>query len=198
VKTILDRVMLATHDQVVEVLLAVLKSKDLSWLHEVLQKAANLLLQRANADRVARSRLIEALEDEDPAVRRWVVAIMVSMNDQEVLGPIRKAIADRDATVRRSAVHALGAASNKETAVPIIIEAVGDSDSAVRTAAVEALQRAGTTAAIETLIGLITDTRPGLAAAALSALGKLRGGSFFFGNANPDKWRAWLRQRHRS
>lgn len=59
--------------------------------------------------------LIEALGDENPAVRRWAALVLADVGPAPTaVGPLMEALADRDETVRTAAAQALRAVTARE------------------------------------------------------------------------------------
>lgn len=103
--------------------------------------------------------LAEALTDEDVLVRRRAASALITTPAQSVIKDvIQSGLHDKDETVRRFAVEALGWIGGPEVTKALIVAAKDDSAEVRRYAAVQ-LGRTGDAAALDALIALYEDAR---------------------------------------
>jgi HEAT repeat protein len=126
------------------------------------QKAAESVPEPAVAapetslDDATRSRLMEALKDDD-GLRRWqAVKALAAFKDQESIQVLLQALGDEDALVCDAAGEAL--AKIGAPSVPGLLNALLDVSPNVRGAAIEALGKIGDTDAVSGLIECLSDT----------------------------------------
>ena len=72
--------------------------------------------------------LIIALGDESGDVRREAAESLLKLNDSRAVAPLAKALRDKDGTVRKTAIQALGIMKAQE-AVPDLIDIVDSTSS---------------------------------------------------------------------
>ena len=99
------------------------------------------------------SYLVRSLEDASAGIRRAAAHALGKLGDQRALEPLRQALYDGEAGVRRDAVKSLG----QLKAVEALIEALSHPDEGVRRSAVSALDDLKDPRAVEPLIAALGD-----------------------------------------
>jgi hypothetical protein len=119
--------------------------------------------------------LIQALHDQDPAVRGEAITLLADMQEESALAHlVRILLNDRDGEVRQSAAMALGDLAD-ERAIGALIQALRDPDAGVRESAVDALGEIGTEEAVTRLRAVLKDEDQNVREAAANALKDLSG-----------------------
>lgn len=115
--------------------------------------------------------LVEALRDENHAVRRAAAKALGKIGHDGALVGLRVALLDVDADVRRFSAEALGRLSDRES-IEVLGLALRDEHERVRHAAAEALVKLGD-AAIPVLLDAVNDPDPGVTITAVFSLKQL-------------------------
>ena len=124
----------------------------------------------------ADDKLLEAVRDANPWVRRAAV-FSLGLNPDEKLMPVfEKALADENYGVRRASVISLGNTKNK-SASPLLQKALKDKDWQVRELAVIALAMNGIKEAVPQIIPLLNDDSFRVRRTVARALGSFRDNS---------------------
>ena len=119
--------------------------------------------------------LIEALEADDPLIRRQAADALGRIGDPRAVEPLIATLKDRDALIRGHAVQALGRIKDPRAVTPLIaILNSREQESHVRMNAAEALGAISDPRAVEPLILALLDDSWGIRSRAALALGKLK------------------------
>lgn len=115
--------------------------------------------------------LVEALRDENHAVRRAAAKALGKIGHEDALVGLRVALLDIDADVRRFSAEALGRLSDRES-IGVLGTALRDEHERVRHAAAEALVKLGD-ASIPVLLDAVNDPDPNVTITAVFSLKQL-------------------------
>jgi hypothetical protein len=117
--------------------------------------------------------LFEALEDEDPAVRKETVYLLSEFKDERVIEHLTKILLnDEDEAVRASAAEELGDLGDQRAIDPLIT-ALGDNNARVRQNVALALGEIGGKSVIPKLTDALGDKNEDVRNAAAKALGEI-------------------------
>ncbi len=120
----------------------------------------------------ALAHLLEALHDDDPAIRERAAEALDGVTDERAVALLLEALRDDSASVRARAARALGSAGAGDQAViTALLGALHDSAPLVRQSAAEALGQTGDTGAVEALLDALNDPGIGVRQRAAEALG---------------------------
>jgi HEAT repeat protein len=117
--------------------------------------------------------LIDLLGSDDIDLRWGAVVALGEIGDPRAVGPLARALEDRDRYVRTRAALALAAIG--ASALPSLAAAAGHQDAGVRWAAALALGKIGSPECIPPLSVLVADPDPGVRWKAAEALGAVGG-----------------------
>lgn len=120
----------------------------------------------------AQEKLLEAVKDVNPWVRRAAVFSLGLNPDEKMMPVFEKALTDENYGVRRAAVIAVGNPKNKSSA-PLLQKALKDKDWQVRELAVIAIAMNGMKESIPQIIPLLSDESFRVRRTAARALGSL-------------------------
>ncbi len=112
---------------------------------------------------------IGLLEHQDEEIRTTALVLVQYFQDERVVEPVAKLLADEDWWLRITACDALGTIGS-EKAVPHLIKALEDEEA--RWTAIDALARIGSTKALRPLTGLLRDKRPEVRLEVIRAFGR--------------------------
>jgi HEAT repeat protein len=119
--------------------------------------------------------LINALDADEPLIRRQAADALGRIGDPQAVEPLIATLNDRDLLVRAHAVQALGRIRDPRAAAPLIaILNSREQEAYVRMDAAEALGTIGDPSAVEPLILALLDNYWGIRSRAALALGKLK------------------------
>jgi HEAT repeat protein len=116
--------------------------------------------------------LQEALEDDEPEIRRAAAGAIGELEQPAGAAALRIALADSDESVRSEAADSLGRLKDA-AAVTRLIECLANDTWLVRTRAAEALGKIGDPSSAPDLIAALQDGNYTVAKAAIEALGRL-------------------------
>jgi HEAT repeat protein len=102
------------------------------------------------------ARLMQALKDEEPSVRRECAKALGEIGDAEAVPGLLAAVRDKAAPVRASAAWALGEIGDKRAVEPLV-RTLWDEDAEVRSQAAWGLGELGDGRAVEGLMGAVDD-----------------------------------------
>jgi HEAT repeat protein len=119
--------------------------------------------------------LIEALEADDPLIRRQAADALGRIGDPRAVEPLIATLKDRDSLIRGHAVQALGRIKDPSAVTSLVaILNSKDQEPHVRMNAAEALGAIGDPRAVEPLILALLDDHWGIRSRAALALGKIK------------------------
>jgi HEAT repeat protein len=129
----------------------------------------------AKAGKPAVRPLINALDADEPLIRRQAADALGRIGDPQAVEPLIATLNDRDLLVRAHAVQALGRLRDPRAVAPLIaILNSREQEAYVRMDAAEALGAIGDPSAVEPLILALLDNYWGIRSRAALALGKLK------------------------
>lgn len=144
-----------------------LRAKDVNLRRQAAEELSRLRDQRAA------TALIVGLNDDDPSVRAGVARALGLMRSRDAAKDLsRVATSDPVASVRQSAIVALGFISDPGT-VPQLVKALKDNSDEVRLAAAQTLGTLRSKEAIAPLEELLKDSNASLRRVAVSSLGQI-------------------------
>ncbi len=119
--------------------------------------------------------LIEALEADDPLIRRQAADALGRIGDPRAVEPLIATLKDRDSLIRGHAVQAIGRIKDPSAVTSLVaILNSKDQEPHVRMNAAEALGAVGDPRAVEPLILALLDDHWGIRSRAALALGKIK------------------------
>ncbi|MBI4777586.1 HEAT repeat domain-containing protein [Candidatus Desantisbacteria bacterium] len=140
------------------------------WKHsspKVREKAIKKLgeTKKKNAVKI----LLDALGDGHESVRVAATESLSQLGSQ-VVEPIVQSLSSQDPSVRKAAVHALGA-TNDSRAIKPLINVLEDEDPGVRKTVIEVLSKIGDSQVIEPIITILADNETYVRKAASAIIG---------------------------